>query len=68
MGYMVVMAECFGCKTLFTFNAERVPSVVVDGRREPICRTCVARVNPTRKANGLPVIRVDPMAYEPEEV
>lgn len=65
---MVVLGECFGCKQVFTFSAERVPSVLVRGEREPICRDCVARVNPTRRQAGLPEIEILPGAYEADEV
>lgn len=68
MGYMLVMSDCFGCGRVFTYNAERVPSILVNGQREPICQDCVNRVNPTRKANGLPEIEVLPGAFEAEEV
>lgn len=67
-GYMIVLGTCVGCGTTFGFNADRVPSVVVNGSREPICRNCVARANPVRAKNGLDPIVVLPGAYEPEEV
>jgi hypothetical protein len=66
-GYMMVLGPCVGCGRLFTFSAERVPSVVIDGEREPICASCVAAANPTRIANGLPPIVVLPGAYEGDE-
>ena len=68
MGYMYVMGNCIGCGILFTFNADWVPSVMVQGTREPICRDCVARVNPIRAQKGLDPIRIHPDAYEPQEV
>lgn len=67
MGYMLAMGDCFGCKQVFSFNPELVPSVVVNGKREPICRNCVARVNPRRVANGLEPITILPGAYDPAE-
>jgi hypothetical protein len=68
MGWMFVMGNCVVCGNLFTFNADRVPSAVVNGRREPICRACVERANPLRKAKGLPEIVILPGAYDAEEV
>ena len=76
MGYMMVIGECFGCHRLFTYNAERVPSIRVNaerkpdpnGKREPICKTCVDIANPKRVANGLDPIYVPEGAYEAEEV
>lgn len=67
-GYMFAFSACFGCKRPFSYNPERVPSVVVDGVREPICQECVTRVNPLRLAKGLEPIAVLSGAYEPEEV
>lgn len=65
-GYMFVVGDCYACRRLFTFNPERVPSVVVAGEREPICADCVERANPMRAANGLPPIVPLPGAYDPE--
>lgn len=72
MGYMFVMGECIGCRRMFSFNADLVPSlpaaVSPTGQREPICPACVERANPVRVAKGLEPIRVLPGAYEPSEV
>jgi hypothetical protein len=68
MGYMYVIGNCFGCGNRFTFNADKVPSIPINGVREPVCATCVERANPMREANGLAPIVVLPGAYEPEEV
>jgi recombinational DNA repair protein (RecF pathway) len=67
MGYALAFSTCFGCGRPFGFNPHRVPSIDIDGRREPICAYCVGRVNPMRKANGLPEIVPHPDAYEPIE-
>ena len=68
MAWMVAMGECAGCHALFTFNPVRVPSVVINESREPICRTCIERANPERAKRGLPAIVILPGAYEEEEV
>ena len=68
MGFMYVIGNCYACSVLFAFNADWVPSIPIDGVREPICRDCVARANPIRKQNGLEPIWVHPEAYEPQEV
>lgn len=69
MGYVSCMEACFGCKRLFAFNPNKVPSVRVDGVRRPICQVCVDKANPRRIANGLPPIVPMEGAYEamPEE-
>lgn len=67
MGYMFCTAECVRCRALFTFNPLRVPSVVVNGTREPICKSCVEWANTERAKLGLPLFPVLPDAYEPVE-
>lgn len=66
-GYMIVMGPCIGCGNVFTYSAERVPSITVKGVREPVCQTCVDIANPERIKNGLPPIVPLPGAYEPDE-
>lgn len=68
MGYMMAMAGCCCCKLPFSFNPDLVPSVVIDGVRQPICRDCVVRANPERKKRGLAVISILPGAYDPQAV
>lgn len=65
MGWAIVTSACVGCGRLFGYNPHRVPSVRVNGVREPICRDCVDRANPQRVANGLPPIEIRDDAYEP---
>jgi len=64
-GWVVVLSPCFGCGRTFGYNPHLVPSVVVQGDRQPVCADCVERVNPRRVANGLEPIRPLPSAYEP---
>lgn len=64
MGYVMAHGICFGCKRVFGFHPNLVPSVVVDGRREPICQGCVNLANPARIKNGLQPIEVLPGAYD----
>lgn len=75
MAYMLCTSNCFGCKRLFSYNPDLVPSIRVNSRgqadpngtREPICQTCVERVNPLREKNGLEPIAVLPGAYDAQE-
>lgn len=67
MGYSMVFGTCYCCKRFFGFNAVWVPSIRINGEREPICRKCVEKVNPMRKKNGVPEIEIHPLAYEPQE-
>lgn len=68
MGYMLATGGCVNCQAMFTFNPDLVPSVVVNGSREPICRPCVEWANPQREKAGLQTINILPGAYEPQEV
>jgi hypothetical protein len=64
MGVACALANWYGCSRPFTFNPLRVPSITINGSREPICRDCVERANPQRIANGLAPIVPMPGAYE----
>jgi len=67
MGYVFITSACYGCKRIFSYHPNLVPSIRVEGRREPICRACVERVNPMRVKNGLDAIVPKPGAYEPAD-
>lgn len=64
-GFAVCVSPCIACGQPFGFNPHLVPSVVLEGDRKPICRTCVERANPLRVAKGLPPIVPVEGAYEP---
>ena len=76
MGFMFMVGECFGCKRLFTFHPNKVPSIRVNengypdpaGKREPVCRNCVEAANRIRAKTGLPLIPILDEAYGAEEV
>jgi hypothetical protein len=65
MGYVYCHSACFGCGRIFSYNPKWVPSIPVDGEREPVCRACVERVNVMRKSKGLDPIMVASSAYQP---
>ena len=67
MGYAMMIGQCIACKRTFMFNPNRVPSIVVEGIKEPVCLECVEYANPKRKAAGLEEFTVHPDAYEPVE-
>jgi hypothetical protein len=62
--YAFCYGECAVCNRAFSFNPVRVPSVRVNGVREPVCLACVEASNPRRVANGLAPIVPAPDAYE----
>ena len=63
MGYAIATSACLGCKRIFSYNPVRVPSLRINGVRQPICSDCIARSNPKRIANGLDPIVPHPDAY-----
>jgi len=68
-GFVMCMGPCLVCKNLFSFNPHRVPSYRVKGEREPICESCMKRINEQRQERGQDPFPINPDAYEalPEE-
>ncbi len=66
MGYAFGIAPCYGCRTPFSFNPKRVPSLRdKHGIRQPICQSCMLAVNVARAAKGMEEIKILADAYEP---
>lgn len=63
MGYISVVGTCYSCGKPFSFHPNKVPSLVINGVREPICKDCVNKANPIRIKNGLQPITYEPDAY-----
>lgn len=65
MGYAMMIGECFVCHGGFTFNPHHVPSFRdSNGVRQPVCRTCINRVNEIRIASGIDAFIIHSNAYE----
>jgi len=68
MGYAFIITTCISCKATFTGNPNRVPSIRVNGNREPICRNCFDRWNEIHRiSKGLEPQPLHPDAYEAVE-
>lgn len=65
MGYAMVMSPCINCRKPFSYNPHRVPSIRINGVREPVCQTCIETANRARAAQGIPAIEILPGAYDP---
>jgi len=65
MGFAIMMGNCINCGQQFSFNPHKVPSVRINGKREPVCRQCIEAANPERIKRGLPPFEIHPDAYEP---
>ena len=64
MGYVFGYSACAKCGLLFSYNPRRVPSVRVNGVREPLCRHCIDRNNLKLIEKGLQPFEPLPGAYE----
>ena len=64
MGYVFVLGQCVACKKTFSFHPHKVPSLPVNGNREPVCRDCIEKANPIRIEQGLPPLTYASDAYE----
>jgi len=67
MGVAFLTAYCAACGALIPCcNPHRVPSIRINGRKEPICRSCADEWNRIhRTSKGLEAIPIQPGAYEP---
>lgn len=63
MGFMALFAPCFACKRVFTSNPNTVPSY----NGEPVCHSCMTRVNEKRIERGLDPFPIASDAYEAAE-
>ena len=69
MSYSLTHAPCAACQKLISFNPDHVPSITIDGQREPICEDCHGQWNQLHRIdNGLEPIALHPQAYAPKKV
>ena len=59
-GYVFVLGSCVNCQRSISFHPHKVPSVRVNGKREPLCRQCAERWNELHEP-----VPIQPDAYEP---
>ena len=52
MSYALCYSPCFICKKVFGYNPKKVPSIRVNGIREPLCRNCLNMANQLRVKAG----------------
>lgn len=65
-GYAIMIAQCIGCGATITCNPHHVPSIRVNGSKEPLCKNCYERWNKIhRTSKGLKPIPLHPDAYGP---
>lgn len=65
-GFASCMGQCIACRAIISFNPLRVPSIKVNGQKEPLCLGCFDKWNEIhRTSKGLPRMPLHPDAYEP---
>jgi hypothetical protein len=64
MGYALVYGFCCICNQSMTFNPVHVPSVRIEDKREPVCKSCIEKANVVRKEKSLEPISLLPDAYD----
>jgi hypothetical protein len=62
---LIALGPCVACARMFTFDPDRVPSVLYEGERWPVCPDCLERLNEMRRARGLEAHRPAAGAYGP---
>ena len=61
----MLVSTCIGCENMFPSNPLYVPSLVVNGEREPVCPNCFELRQQYREEQGLEREELHPRAYEP---
>ncbi len=64
-GYALVYSPCLVCKQVIGYNPHLVPSLRVNGVKQPVCRNCLEIANRRREKNGDTPHPIMPGAYEP---
>lgn len=66
MAYATVFSPCLNCNRVFGYNPHKVPSILVNGVKEPVCLDCIEAENARREANDLELLpEPHPEAYQP---
>lgn len=66
MGFAIMFGMCYVCQEMIRFNPHKVPSLMVNGSRQAICRTCAEKWNEMHPENARP-IQEGAYDYFPEE-
>jgi len=67
-GFMLLLTPCVACREIMFCNSSHVPSIRVDGKREPLCRSCFDMWNQLHRIDkDLEPVELHPDAYAPEE-
>ena len=61
--FVYMMATCCNCERVISFAPTKVPSLMIEGKREPLCRSCAERWNEMNPEKARPI---QEGAYEPQ--
>lgn len=65
-GYAFMLGSCAACAIPIMFHPHKVPSLRVNGVKQPICRACAERWNQIHRIDkGLEPVPIQEGAYEP---
>jgi hypothetical protein len=56
MGYAVMLGFCAACRRPISFNPHKVPSLRINGVKEPICESCANRWNELHPEAARPIM------------
>ena len=66
--YMMAWGNCINCKGFMGYNPDKVPSLRIEGEREPLCEACFNEWNQIHRIRkGLKPIPLNKEAYTPQE-
>jgi len=69
LAFMMVFGSCVNCGVFMGFNPEKVPSIRVNGIREPLCKKCFIKWNEIHRiSKGLEPMKISPEAYFPSRI
>lgn len=60
--FAYVVGLCAACNHVIGFHPHKVPSLMINGKKEPICEGCAKRWNELHPAEAKPILEG---AYEP---
>jgi len=64
MALTTLICECVSCRVAMTCSPTHVPSLIIGGVREPLCRACYTRWNEIhRVSKGLEPVPAHPDAW-----
>ncbi len=54
-GFVMMTGFCCNCRRMVSFAPTKVPSLMINGKREPLCRACAERWNEMHPEKARPI-------------